>query len=143
MKRGRPGSFANFHPIGGEALRAPLSPVVKLTTLERSIFNLTVTRHPHLKPKDVVLVTAFARAAARVLKMSGNQPAELEKATRTMVLLGRSLRLTPMNALEPRTVARSHRDAMPDPLGEYLADREAEAIEREEAKDDDDGHRTH
>jgi hypothetical protein len=140
MKRGRPNSFANIHPIGGKAPRMPLSPVVKLTTLERSIFNITVTRHPHLKPKDVVLVTTFAKAAARVLKMSGNQPAELEKATRTMVLLSRALRLAPMNALDPITVARSHRDALPNPLAEYLAERGSSTGENstvEEETDDD------
>jgi hypothetical protein len=109
----------------------PLSPVVKLTTLERSIFNITVTRHPHLKPKDVVLVTTFAKAAARVLKMSGNQPAELEKATRTMVLLSRALRLAPMNALDPITVGRSNRDTLPSPISEYLAERDAETVEEE------------
>lgn len=31
-------------------------------------FNLTVTRNPHLRPADAVLATAYARAAARVLK---------------------------------------------------------------------------
>jgi hypothetical protein len=116
---GRPNSFTNVRPIGGKAPRTALSPVVKLNVLERSIFNLTVTRHKHLKPADVVLVTAFAQSAARVL--SGRRP---DRDTRTMVLLSRALRLAPMNALEPRTVARARRDAESNnPLAEYLAER--------------------
>jgi hypothetical protein len=133
MKRGRPGSsFTNVRQLPGTDRRTVLSPIVRLNPLERSIFNLTITRHPHLKPADVVLVTSFAKAAARVLKPDRlDSKADIEKSTRVMVLLGRSLRLTPMTTLEPRTVARSHRDALPNPLAEYLAERDAETIEEE------------
>lgn len=133
MKPGRKNRFANVHQLVTTPARPPLTPVVKLTSLERSIFNLTVTRHGHLKPADVVLVTAFAKAAARVFKMSGGHIADVEKATRLMVLLGRSLRLTPMTSLDPRTVGAARRDAAPNPIAEYLAGRD-----QEEATTDDD-----
>jgi hypothetical protein len=103
----------------------PLTPVVRLGQLEQRIFNLTVTRHPHLKPCDTVLLTAYAKAAARALKLSGS-PADLEKANRSMVLLGRALRLTPHAAVSTKVVGRMRRDAQPSPLDEYFAQSEAE-----------------
>jgi hypothetical protein len=116
------------------ATSTPLSPVVRIAQLEQSIFNLTVTRHTHLKPADSVLVTAYARAAALVLKLSGS-PADLEKATRTMVLLGRSLRLTPQAAVSAKVAGRMRRDAQPSPLDEYFLRRDAEK-QQEESNDD-------
>jgi hypothetical protein len=114
-----------------------LSPIVRLNSLERSIFNLTFIRHPHLRPADLVLLTSFAKAAARVLKPDRlDSKADIEKSTRVMVLLGRSLRLTPMNALDPRTVGGHRRDALPNPLAEYLAERDANVSCAENASEE-------
>jgi hypothetical protein len=119
---GRKNRFANIRPLSATDERTALSPVIRLSQLERSIFNLTVTRNPHLRPADVVMVTTYARAAARVLKADKfTDDALLEKRTRTMVLLGRSLRLTPQSMTDPKTAGRSRRDAQPSPLDEYFA----------------------
>jgi hypothetical protein len=137
---GRPKKlFANVRQFPGTDRQTPLTPIVRLNSLERSIFNLTVTRHRHLKPADVVLVTSFAKAAARVLKPSRlEDAAAIEKATRIMVLIARSLRLTPMNALDPRTVGGHRRDALPNPLAEYLAERDADIAHANEQEETDD-----
>jgi hypothetical protein len=127
MKPGRKTRFATIHPIGATDTRVALSPVVRLAQLERSIYNVTVTRNPHLKPADVVMLTAFAKAAARVLKPGRlDTAADIEKSTRIMALLARSLRLTPQSTTDPKTAARSRRDAQPNPLAEYLAERDGD-----------------
>jgi hypothetical protein len=70
----------------------------------------------------VVLLTAFAKAAARVFKVDKyDSDADVEKRTRTMVLLGRSLRLTPQSLKDPKTAGRARRDARPNPIDEYFA----------------------
>jgi hypothetical protein len=117
-----------LHPIGATDHRSALSPIVRLNQLERSIFNLTVTRSPHLRPADAVMLTAYARAAARVLRANNKADgdAALEKRTRVMALLARSLRLTPQSAADAKTVGRSRRDAQLKPLDEFLAEYEAD-----------------
>jgi hypothetical protein len=90
-------------PIEATDARLALCPVVPLAQLERSIFNLTVTRNGHLKPADAVLLTAYARAAARVLRAGkSDSDADVEKRTRTMAMLARSLRLTPRGCSDPQ-----------------------------------------
>jgi hypothetical protein len=118
-----------LHPIGAIDQRSALSPVVRLNQLERSIFNLTVTRSPHLRPADAVMLTAYARAAARVLRADNKADgdADLEKRTRVMALLARSLRLTPQSAADAKTVGRRRRDARPSPIEEFLAEHDADA----------------
>jgi hypothetical protein len=105
-----------------------LSPVAPLTNPERSIFNLTVSRHPHLKLGDAVLLTAYARAAARVLRAGkGVSDADLERRVRIMAQLARSLRLTPQSCIEPKTVGRMRRDAKPNPVDEFFASEDGDA----------------
>jgi hypothetical protein len=113
VHRGRRNRFDLIQPHGNAA-RAALSPVVRLNQLERSIFNLTVTRNPHLRPADAVMLTAYARAAARVLRAKSEGDAVLEKRTRTMVLLGRSLRLTAASVTCPKRAGRMARDQSED-----------------------------
>ena len=140
MKPGRKTRSATIHPIGATDTRMALSPVVHLTQLERSIFTVTVTRNPHLKPADVVMLTAFAKAAARVLKPGRfDNVADIDKSTRVMVLLGRSLRLTPQSLTDPKTVARARRDALPNPLAEYLAERDSSVTNVAVEEETDDG----
>jgi hypothetical protein len=136
MKRGR----KTVHEFGPTVVkldtthaRRSLTPVVPLAKLERTIFDLTVARNSHLKGADAVLLTTYAQAAARVLRPGKSKSdSDLDKLTRIMVLLGRSLRLTPQSTTDPHTVARLRRDATPNPLAEYLAERNAE----QEATDD-------
>jgi hypothetical protein len=108
--------------------RTLLAPVVPLDKLALKIFNLAVNRSPHLKLADAVLLTAYSQAAARVLQASNKASlVDVERATRVMVSLARSLRLTPRSVTDPKTVGTSRRDAQPNPLAEYLAEREEEA----------------
>lgn len=98
-----------------------MSPVVRLNELERSLFNRTVASNPHLRPADMLLTTAYAQQAARVLR-GRKDDAGLEKAMRALVLLGRSLRLTAQSVVEPKTAGRARRDAQPSPIDQYFAE---------------------
>ena len=130
--RGRKNRFDLIQPDGTGA-RSALSPMVPLTKVERSAFNLAVTQNPHLRPGDAVLLTTFALASSRVFEIAkrGGTLVEWDKATRILTSLARALRISPQSTVEAKTAGRMRRDAQPNSLDLFLAE-----------DDDDDGTNT-
>jgi hypothetical protein len=69
-----------------------LTPVASLSKRARTVFNLAVDGHPHLRPCDATLLTLYAQCAARVLAGRGD-PRQREKLSRLLLAFGRALRL--------------------------------------------------
>jgi hypothetical protein len=108
---------------GATRPRLALSPVARLTQPELNLFNLTVTQNVHLKPRDALLLTLYVQAAARLLRGSKDAAGDREKATRTVIALARSLRLTAHSLTDARTTARQHKNAHePSPIDQFFAD---------------------
>lgn len=109
-----------------------LTPVTRLTTTERNIFNAIVTRNGHLRAADALLVTVLARQVGLVLReYREGDASSVEKATRTMLALARSLRLTPQALQDPRVAFRKRNAAAPSELELFL--------DEDDERDDDDG----
>jgi hypothetical protein len=100
----RPSRFESIRPVtAGTDTRSAMIPVARLSTAARNIFNLTISRHEHLRPSDCVLLTAYAQTAARVLQAKGDDDErQLDKLGRLMITYGRALGIHAAQAMDRR-----------------------------------------
>jgi hypothetical protein len=78
-----------------------------LTKSEQSIFSETAQAFPHLGRADIQLLASFAVATAMAQRLKkGNDVANWERAVRTQLAVGRSLRLTQQSRTKPETLYR-------------------------------------
>jgi hypothetical protein len=78
-----------------------------LTKSEQTTFAELVQLNPHLVATDVPLLTSFVQATTMAHRLGRKHDdktvAEWERCVRTMLALGRSLRLLPVNATSRQT----------------------------------------
>lgn len=124
----RPNKYQLIKPAPAATIASSaMSPVRKLTTDERSLFNLVIARSKHLVPADMPLLTLYARIGAWLMKANPSDPA-FDRCMRTLITTGRALRVHASSVLEPRTAYRKRAKAEEvSPLDAFLAE------------DDDDG----
>jgi hypothetical protein len=85
----RPNRFDAIRPITAATdTRTAMTPAARLSKSALNIFNLTVTRHRHLRPADCVMLTAYAQTAAWFLSAKGDDR-QLEKMGRLLIADGR------------------------------------------------------
>jgi hypothetical protein len=86
-----------------------------LTKSEQTTFAELVQLNPHLVATDVPLLTSFVQATTMAHRLGRKHDdktvAEWERCVRTMLALGRRLRLLPVNATHPDKLSRQRRDA--------------------------------
>ena len=112
LQRGRKSSSAKVIALKSPTIRPRLTAPATLTSAERAIFNKTAVQHPHLKPGDVMILAAFAQASVRSFKLSKKADTKAwETATRAMLALARSLRLTPISGTRAETLGRKRDQA--------------------------------
>jgi hypothetical protein len=100
-----------------------------LTKLEQILFTKIVDANPHLKTRDITLLSAFVVAVTKYEHFARvNEVPSWERAGRLMLALARGLRLLPTTAR--RTLTRMREDHHVSPVAQYLA---------EHPEDDDDG----
>jgi hypothetical protein len=106
MKPGRPSAASlTVVPIDASRTRPKLIPLKRLNIRQRQTFNLVCAENPHLRPTDAPLVTAYSLVVARFLSVS--DVGDMEKLSRTIMALARTLRLTPQSRCDPKTVGRA------------------------------------
>ena len=109
IQRGRRSPNANI--VALPTPRSRLTAPKTLTASERAIFNETAAQHPHLKPGDAMVLAAFVQASVRSFKLSKKDDTKgWEQATRAMLALARSLRLTPISSTRAEALGRKRHD---------------------------------
>lgn len=112
-----------------------LSPAEKLTSSELAAFNAVVASNRHLQAGDRVLLTAFARVSSWVMRAKIEDPA-YERTVRSMVTLGRALRINSASTLDPKVAFRKRNAAPASPIDEYFARCQGEADAVDDAETD-------
>jgi hypothetical protein len=123
LQRGRRSAAANLVKLATTSPRSRLTAPEFLKADERALFTALADDNRHLTRTDVPLLAIYAAAVFKVNKLGRQKDVgQWEKASRMMLSLARSLRLTVQSATEPRAVGRQRRDARPDLVAEYLAE---------------------
>jgi hypothetical protein len=93
-----------------------------LTKPERIHFDQLVHANAHLTVSDVACLASFCQAASKAHKLGrGEDTKGWERATRVMMALARTLRLTAISSTHPDKLSRQRRDARPSVIDEILA----------------------
>ena len=106
-QRGRKSAAVlNFPAVDGS--RSRITAPASLTKVERSLFTELAADTPHLVQADAPLLASYAQAVLLSRKAGRDlgRIGEWERATRAMMALARSLRLTPQSRTDSKTVAR-------------------------------------
>ena len=112
------------------ATRPRLTPPSSLSTDERLEFIAIADDNRHLRRTDVAMLAAYVVAATKVQKLARSKDVgPWERATKVMMALARSLRLTQQSCTDPKTLTRSR--SKPD-IGAILREMNGE--------DDDNGY---
>jgi hypothetical protein len=89
------------------AARPHLSPPSSLSTAERLEFIALADENRHLRRTDAPMLACYVMAVTKVQKLSrGRNVALWERATKTMLALARSMRLTQQAQRDPKVVGR-------------------------------------
>jgi hypothetical protein len=126
-KPGPPNSYERNRVIPLANAKLPkLTPPAILSKPERLLFIEIVSRQPHLVPADAPMVAAYTQALAKAFKLGRATDtasvAAWEKATRVALALARSLRLLPINSIDPQSLGRRRKDRLESsPLDAYFA----------------------
>ena len=130
-----------------------LSPPSSLSTAERLEFIAIAAENVHLRRTDAEMLAAYVVAATKVRKLArGNDVGPWEKATKVMMALARSMRLTQQSCTDPKTLSRARNkpdieailremNGDDDPNGYHQYRAEQDALDRLNAGvlEDDDG----
>jgi hypothetical protein len=107
MKRGRKSAAdANVVSIGVTNYRPTLTPSRPLTKQEKQIFDLVVREHRHLRTFDAPLLTGYAIACGKMMKLK--DPTAFEKVSRVAMALATKLRLTPQSSMQSVQLGRRY-----------------------------------
>src|SRR5258705_5187471 len=111
MKRGRRSAASNVISFGLPNSRPKITPLRRLSPVERRVFDHALRENGHLKRADAAMLEIYSIAHARTIAAKRKGPEAWEKEARTMMALARTLRLTVQSTQEPRTVARRRAEA--------------------------------
>jgi hypothetical protein len=81
-----------------------------LSKLERSIFDLIVKEHRHLRALDAPLLTIYVIASAKVLTLKAINPSDFKKLVGVVTTLAVKLRLSPSSAMRAEALGRRYID---------------------------------
>jgi hypothetical protein len=85
-----------------------LTPPASLSSDERLEFVAIADENSHLRRTDAPMLGCYVTAVTRVQKLARSKDvASWERATKTMLALARSLRLTQQSCTDPKTLTRS------------------------------------
>jgi hypothetical protein len=83
-----------------------------LTADERLMFLALARENRHLRPSDAAMLACYCMATTKVMKLSRSKDVgPWERATRMMLALARSMRVTQQAQRDPKVVGRQNRDA--------------------------------
>jgi hypothetical protein len=105
-QRGRQSAAANVVPLAATSNRPTLTPSRPLTKQEKQIFDLVVKEHRHLRTFDAPLLTGYAIACAKMIKLK--DPTAFEKVARVAMSFATKLRLTPQSSTQAVTLGRRY-----------------------------------
>src|SRR5262245_54033931 len=108
-QRGRKGAHLTVVGSGTTGSRPPPTPLQPLKADERRIFDFTFREHSHLQPRDIPLVTGFARASAGLFRIE--TAAEFAVLARMQLSYARALRLSVQSRVHPLSLGRRVADA--------------------------------
>src|SRR5262245_42022745 len=112
MHKGRISSAAlNVIPMVVSEPRPKVNPITSLSGPERRLFDTTARLNPHLKQADAATLELYVMAYRRAMRARQKDSQNFERATRLLMALGRTLRITPQSTVEPRAAAKLRRDA--------------------------------
>jgi hypothetical protein len=94
-----------------KSLSSRLTPPPTLTADERQLFVTLVAENKHLRGSDLPFLTSFCMATTRVAKESrGSDVLKWEREVKTLMALGRTMRLTQQAMRDPKMVGRQVRN---------------------------------
>jgi hypothetical protein len=133
LQRGRKSiaSLTAVSPTTTGTRTRPTAPAT-LSSAEKSTFNQVVAQNTHLIAADGALLGVYITALTQMHRASKCDDGRAwERAAKIAMQAARSLRVTPISATHPDSLARQRRNAQPNPLAEYFAQKDAEADDDE------------
>lgn len=124
VQRGRISSAAANVVRIVQPARSRLQAPKHLKKAEVDMFNMFVSINPHLTPTDTPLLAIYSQMLIATQRFKPGS-SECERALRSVIALGRALRLTARSATHPDKVARK-RGRINDDLAAAMRDHRAD-----------------
>jgi hypothetical protein len=121
MPRESAASLTTFRPPTKPS-SSRLTPPPSLTPDERQLFATLVAENKHLRGSDLPFLVSFCQATTRVAKQARDPDVlKWERETRTLMALGRTMRLTQQAMRDPKMVGRQVRNDTSKAMARLLA----------------------
>jgi hypothetical protein len=137
MPRESAASLTTFRPAPKPSSSRLIAPST-LSADERQLFMTLVAENKHLRGSDLPFLVSFCQAATRVAKLARDPDVlKWERETRTLMALGRTMRLTQQAMRDPKMVGRQVRNDNSKAMARLL-EMNGDAPRKPWEKDDDD-----
>jgi hypothetical protein len=122
VQPGRKSAAASVIKLAATDARPKLTAPSCLTKPERIHFDQLVRANRYLTITDQAMLASYVQAMSKSHRLGRGEDTEgWERATRVMMALARTLRLTAISSTHPDKLSRQRRDARPSVIDEILA----------------------